>query len=207
MDQTTYGDCTHVQSDLLNPWKAESCPWAVGERLGRQTPRSRTSRRRPERFEIISVTRFRRPTTSWTDIAAVTLLVLGSLMIVLPYQREGMIGLPPSCFGCRTSGAPVTRSLSRSSSRPPRSARSLSKRGGRRVRVLRDHPLRLDLASGQAGPGRLRRANAPQSRRIRHLHRGHGQRPPTTCTAKRRRRRVQGEPTCQQVLPMLMMAP
>lgn len=44
-----------------------------------------------ERFDIIPVTRFRRPKASWTDIAPIILLALGSLMIVLLYHREGMI--------------------------------------------------------------------------------------------------------------------
>jgi len=44
-----------------------------------------------DRLEISPVTRFRRPETSWTDIAAVTLLVLGSVMIFLFSRPEGML--------------------------------------------------------------------------------------------------------------------
>jgi hypothetical protein len=44
-----------------------------------------------DRLEISPVTRFRRPKTSWTDIAAVTLLVLGSVMIFLFSRPEGML--------------------------------------------------------------------------------------------------------------------
>jgi uncharacterized membrane protein len=44
-----------------------------------------------DRLEISSVTRFRRPETSWTDIAAITLLVLGSVMIILFSRPEGTV--------------------------------------------------------------------------------------------------------------------
>jgi uncharacterized membrane protein len=71
-----------------NPAETEADVRNVLERVGDPEDIAAEAR---ERFEIIPVTRFRRPRASWTDIAAVTLLVLGSLMIVLLSRPEGMI--------------------------------------------------------------------------------------------------------------------
>jgi uncharacterized membrane protein len=71
-----------------NPAETDADVRNVLERVGHPEDIAAEAR---DRFEIIPVTRFRRPTASWTDIAAVTLLVLGSLMIVLLYYPEGMI--------------------------------------------------------------------------------------------------------------------
>jgi uncharacterized membrane protein len=71
-----------------NPAETEADVRNVLERVGHPEDIAAEAR---ERFDIIPVTRFRRPTASWTDIAAVTFLVLGSLMIVLLYHREWMI--------------------------------------------------------------------------------------------------------------------
>ena len=71
-----------------NPAETEPDVRNVLERVGHPEDIAAEAR---ERFDIIPVTRFRRPAASWTDIAAVSLLVLGSLMIVLLYHREWMI--------------------------------------------------------------------------------------------------------------------
>jgi len=70
-----------------NPAETDADVRNVLERVGHPEDIAAEARE----FDIIPVTRFRRPKASWTDIAAVTLLVLGSLMIVLIYHREGMI--------------------------------------------------------------------------------------------------------------------
>ena len=71
-----------------NPTETDADVRNVLERVGHPEDIAAEAR---ERFDIIPVTRFRRPAASWTDIAAVSLLVLGSLMIILLYYREGMI--------------------------------------------------------------------------------------------------------------------
>jgi uncharacterized membrane protein len=71
-----------------NPAETEANVRNVLERVGHPEDIAAEAR---ERFDIIPVTRFRPPTASWTDIATITLLVLGSLMIVLLYHREWMI--------------------------------------------------------------------------------------------------------------------
>jgi len=79
----------HIAEDLAeNPAATDADVRNLLERVGDPEDIAAEAR---ERLEISPVGRFRRPRASWTDIAAVTLLVLGSVMVPLFSRPEGML--------------------------------------------------------------------------------------------------------------------